>query len=160
MSNTTEGEHTLTELLENAGFTGEFLDNSRKLFEEALFERVAEIEEDLEAKFEAERDQLVETIGDYFEQEIGKSIDDVRKMMVTLAGSLGGPDAAAAFIKKIAAMVRDGALSSASADWASGSDDDSASNRDSIRGGGVSTRKEEVESEQALAVFEEVGQSG
>jgi hypothetical protein len=52
-------------------------------------------------------------------------------------------------VRKIAALAREGALSAASGDWARGSDDDSASNRDSIRGGGVAARKEKVSEDVA-----------
>ncbi len=129
MLNATQ-EHTLTELLENAGFTGEFLDNTRKLFEETLLARVADIQEDLEAKFEVERDQLVEALDLFLEQELGELIDDVRKMMLLVVSQLGGPDAVDAYIKRVAALVRDGALSASSSDWSDSVPNVSAANRE------------------------------
>jgi hypothetical protein len=152
MSNNTD----LMKLFEDVGFNPENVAKAQAIFEHEVQSKIADVEEDLEAKFEAQREHLVETLDAYLEEEVVESVEDVRKMMIAAVSQLGGPDAVDAYMKKIAAMVRDGALFASSSDWSSGSDDDSASNRASIRGGGVSTRQEEVEADEAMVVFEQV----
>jgi hypothetical protein len=154
MSNKAE----LLKLFEDVGFNAENLTKAGVIFEHAVQARIADIEEDLEAKFEVEREQLVEALDEYLREELVESLEDVRKLMLLAVSQLGGAGAVDAFIKKIAALAREGALSAASSNWASGADDDSAANRASIAGGGASARKEEVEAEEARSVFEEVSE--
>jgi hypothetical protein len=62
-------------------------------------------------------------------------------------------------IRKVGALARAGSLSSASGAWAAAAPADSASNRSSIAGGGVSARHEsvdDVEKAEAASVFSEV----
>jgi hypothetical protein len=157
MSNTSD----LTELLENVGFDAENIGKAKAIFEQAVLDKVldikeralvADIKEGLDASAEVRADEFVGALDDYLDE----SVDDIRKLMILAVSQLGGPGAVDAFMKKVAALAREGALSAASSEWAQGSPDDSTSNRDSIRGGGVAARKEEIEAEEAAAVFEQV----
>jgi hypothetical protein len=154
-------ETELLKLYENVGLNPENIAKAGAIFEHAVQIRITDIEEDLEAKFEVEREQLVEALDLYMDQRLDESVDDIRKLMLLAVSEIGGPGAVDAFIKKVAALAREGALSAASSDWAQGSDDGSARNRQSVAGGGTSkavhSEETEAEIEEAVAVFEQVG---
>jgi hypothetical protein len=61
-----------------------------------------------------------------------------------------------AYLRLTVAALRAGSLSSATGAWAQGSPNDSAENRDTVRGGSGTLRKESVEAEEAAEIFEEV----
>jgi hypothetical protein len=115
----------------------------QRLFESAVENRVSTLLSEHVGKI----DQALDA---YLEQEFDESVADIRKLCLLAVSEIGGPEAVDAFIKKVAALARAGALSASSSEWAQGSPDDSASNRDSIHGGGVAVRKENVEAEGAL----------
>jgi hypothetical protein len=140
----------LTRVFEASGLNADNIVKANMLFEHAVLVKVADIEDGLTARFEVQQEELVRAIGVFLEQELEESIDDIRKLCLLAVSEIGGPEAVDAFIKKVAELARAGALSASSSEWAQGSPDDSASNKDSIRGGGVSTRKEDVEAEGTL----------
>src|ERR1019366_1352141 len=100
-------------------------------------------------------DELVGIFDAYMEQEVlptmNESVEDsvaeLRKLMLLAVAEIGGQDAARAFINKVAALARAGALSSASGEWAAAGPNDSASNLDTVRGGSGTLRKEDVDDE-------------
>src|SRR5258708_1608383 len=109
-------------------------------------ERLKEITEDaMKRQVDYRMDQLVETVDAYFElvnESSEDSVSELRKLMILAVSELGGAPARDAFLAKIAALARSGALSSATGAWAQGSPHDSGSDRGSVHGGGVSVRKE------------------
>jgi hypothetical protein len=153
-------ETELLKLYEDVGLNAVNIAKADAIFEHAVQTRITDIEEDLEAKFEVEREQLVQALDLYLGQALDESVDDIRKLMLLAVSQLGGPGAVDVYIKKIAALARDGALSAASSDWAQGSDDDSIRNRQSASGCGASkavhSEETDAETEEALAIFEEV----
>jgi hypothetical protein len=112
-------------------------------------ERLGEVWNDaLKLQVDARHDALVETIDAYMDlvnENVDDSVAELRKLMLLAVASIGGQDKAREFIRKVGELARAGALSSATGAWAQGGPNDSAANRDSIHGGGVSVRKEEVE---------------
>jgi hypothetical protein len=128
----------------------------KEIWNDSLVEAVGD-------KIDARHDELVETIDAYMESEVlpmmEDSVAELRKLMLLAVASIGGPDKAREFVKRVGELARAGSLSSATGAWAQGGPPDASSNRNSIRGGGISTRKEEVEAaerDEARAVFEEV----
>jgi hypothetical protein len=89
MSKTIDAE--LITLFEEVGFTVENLAKARMIFEHAVHVRVADIEEDLDAKFEVREAQLIEAIDNYLGQQLDESIDDIRKLMLLAVSQIGGP---------------------------------------------------------------------
>jgi hypothetical protein len=109
--------------------------------------------EALEGKIAESHDELTEVFDAYMEQEVlptmNEAVDDavaeLRKLMLLAVATISGQDKTREFVRKVAELARAGALSSASGAWAQGGPADASANRDSIRGGGISVRKEEVE---------------
>ena len=95
----------------------------QKVFESAIENRVST----LLAEHVGKIDQALDA---YLEQELEESVDDIRKLCLLAVSEIGGPEAVDAFIKKVAALARAGALSASSSEWAQGPPDDSASNKD------------------------------
>jgi hypothetical protein len=124
---------------------------------------VEAVRDQVDERIDDRHDELVETIDAYMEQEVlptvAESVDDavaeLRKLMLLAVAQIGGSDKAREFVRKVAELARAGALSSATGAWAQGGPPDASSNRDSVRGGGVSTRKEDVEREEAAEIFNE-----
>jgi hypothetical protein len=105
-------------------------------------------------------EELVARIDDYFEQEIdpavNESVEELRRLMILAVTELGGPGARDAFLRKVAAEARAGALSAASGAWAQGSPNASAANLDSLHPNSRPAHYEDVEAAQAMSVFAEV----
>src|SRR5580704_13544383 len=109
-------------------------------------------------------ENMVETVSQYFEQEVTSyveesvedSVAELRKLMLLAVAQIGGPDKARDFIRKVAELARSGVLSASSAAWAQGSPGASAENRQSIAGGGVSTRKESVDVDDEIETAREI----
>jgi hypothetical protein len=138
----------LTKIFEDIGLNAENIEKADVIFDHAVLVKVADIKEDLVAKFEVQEEQLVKAVDAYMEESVG----DIRNMMLLAVSSLGGPSARDEFIRKVAAAAQSGALSAASGDWAQGSPDDSERNRRSVAGSGVSKA---VHSEETEAEIEE-----
>jgi hypothetical protein len=114
-----------------------------------LSEHGVEMIEAVDAKIGSRIDNVVEAIDQYFADDVSsaieESVEELRRLMILSVSEIAGPEAVANFIKRVAELARAGALSSASGEWASGGPSDASSNRDSIRGGGISVREEDVE---------------
>ena len=136
----------------DSGLNADNIVKAHVLFENAVLAKVADVEDGLITMFEAHKNQLVRDIGRFLEQEFDESVEDIRKLCLLAVSEIGGPEAVESFIKKVAALARAGALSASSSEWAQGSPDDSATNRDSICGG-VAVRKEHVEGEGVLTEY-------
>ncbi len=145
----------LKETIKTAGLNEENAEKAMLMFEAMVVERLETLTEAIEAKVIG---NLREEIDAYITEEmspyIDESVDEFRNLMRLAVATIGGQDAVAAFIKRVAALARAGSLSSSSGDWAVAAPDDSASNRATIAGGGASRVREEVL--DAAAVFDEV----
>jgi hypothetical protein len=135
-------------------------------FKEMYNESLAELVEDrMENMIEAVDQYFQQEITSYIEESVEDSVAELRKLCLLAVSTIGGQDKDREFVRKVAELARTGALSSASGAWAQSGPPDASANRDSVRGGGVSTRKEsvddeetEVEIEQARAVFREAAE--
>jgi hypothetical protein len=159
---TTPGDG-LKVMLQTFGLNEENAENIRQLFEL----EVEQVEEQLNERFDARIDEHVTKINagldEYLDhvlsegiaEVVNESVEELRNLMLLSVSTVAGPEKAMEFVRKVGALARAGALSSASGDWASGADDDSAKNRQSIAGGGTSKpvgRNEEVEENDGLKV--------
>jgi hypothetical protein len=108
---------------------------------------------------------MVEAVDQYFQEDVTDHVNDlvednvaeIRKLMLLAISTISGSEKTREFIRKVAELARAGALSSATGAWAQGGPPDASTNRDSVRGGGISTRKESVddEIEEAREIFYE-----
>jgi hypothetical protein len=124
---------------------------------------VEAVRDQVDERIDDRHDELVETTDAYMDlvnENVDDSVAELRKLMLLAVASIGGADKANDFIRKVAELARVGALSSATGAWAQGGPPDASSNRQSIAGGGVSTRKEDVddEIEEAREIFREAAE--
>jgi hypothetical protein len=114
-----------------------------------LSEHGLEMIEAVDAKIASRIDNVVEAVDQYFADDVSsaieESVEELRRLMILAVSEIAGPEGVKSYIKRVAELARAGVLSASSAAWAQGSPNDAAGNRDSVRGGGVSVRKEEVE---------------
>jgi hypothetical protein len=148
----------LKETIKTAGLNEENAKKAMLMFEAMVIERLEALTEAIEAKVIG---NLREEIDAYITEEmapyIDESVDELRNLMRLAVATIGGQDAVAAFIKRVAALARAGTLSASSGDWAAAAPDDSVSNSATIAGGGVNLRKEEVEEvEKVHEIFDDV----
>jgi hypothetical protein len=139
-------------------------DDEGQLVLSELGQRFMEISnESLKSIVDDRMENMVETVDQYFQQEITSyvnenvedSVAELRKLMLLAVASIGGQEKAREFVRKVAELARAGALSASSAAWAQGSPGASAENRQSIAGGSGTLRKESVEREEVAEIFNE-----
>jgi hypothetical protein len=107
-------------------------------------------------------EELTEKLDEYLAEhvtdaitEAEDSISELKRLMILAVTELGGIEARDALLRKIAALSRANALSTASgSDWSGEAPDQSAQNRASISG--HSNEDVEHEKETALRVFDQV----
>jgi hypothetical protein len=121
-----------------------------ELVTEAVGDHVASIVEVMDDRVDEKIEDLVSRIDEWSGLMIESTREELIKLMTVAVQELGGEAKRKAFINKVAALVRSGALSSLSGDFGQGTDDKSKENRDRVHG-----RANEDLANEGRRVFEE-----